>query len=128
MNLIADLLSRFRRKPRAWWQAFDVSFDEHSVVIRERCPRKVREERFSWSSVRRVCFKDRGLSSDVFFVFTADRDGAFMVPWRRRVETPSGTRFVSVDCSLTKSLPLRFVRLTVRTTAGRKKSSRNEAR
>lgn len=89
MNLIADLLSRFRRKPRAWWQAFDVSFDEHSVVIRERCPRKVREERFSWSSVRRVCFKDRGLSSDVFFVFTADRDGAFMVP----VEAKGGNAF-----------------------------------
>lgn len=88
MGLLATLLERLRARRRAWWQAFEVSFDRECVVVRHT-RKRVTEERFQWSNVRRVCFKDRGLSSDVFFVFTSERPEPFMVP----VEANGGDAF-----------------------------------
>lgn len=80
MSLLADRLKRFKSGRGAWWEAFDVSFDGEHVVVVEQRRSEVTEERFCWSSVRRVCFEDRGLSSDVFYVFTSERPEAFMIP------------------------------------------------
>ncbi len=59
-----------------------MSFDEHGVVIYEehgRC-KEPTVRRFEWAGVCRVCFKDRGLSSDVFYISTTDSEKPFMVP------------------------------------------------
>jgi hypothetical protein len=82
MTLFATIRNYLKTRPRAWWDLFDVTFDDTGVVIREShwWRRRVDERRFHWANIRSVCFKDCGLSSDVFLIYTSEREEAFMVP------------------------------------------------
>ena len=60
--------------------AITVLFDDQLIRVRRRDVADV-QVRFSWASIRRVCFKDNGpLASDLIHVFVAGRAKAITIP------------------------------------------------
>lgn len=92
MSILSFFRNVFRAKrvpPVAEW--FFVEFDETHVKLRVNPPgRDSWEQRFTWTSIVRVCFKDEGLyASDGIYVFTSDRHESYVVP----TEATGGDQF-----------------------------------
>jgi hypothetical protein len=71
MKYFHGLERRLRGKDRAWWNYFDVQFDDsHFRVVDRRIFGSDRIASVLWQDVRAVCFVDGGLGSDVFRIYT----------------------------------------------------------
>jgi hypothetical protein len=96
---------RFFDQLRTWWrdrrpipleQSLAIEFDDHGarVIVLERMSSDWNQS-FSWSDIRRVCFKDGGLySSDEIYVEVNGRDRPVVV----LTEARGGSAFFGALC------------------------------
>jgi hypothetical protein len=90
MSIFSNLLDRYRNAPRSWWEQFTVIFDASGFSVTEAVwGKEPIEHVVAWQSVTAICFRDGGLGSDSFFVYSQQFKEPVLVP----VEANGGNKF-----------------------------------